>query len=178
MDDAYAWTRASLQSDPSFMSAYNTLGIIYARRDNLDLAEAAFRSVVEREPEHTRAMANLAEVYTRQGRVAEATALRLKLAQREQAIRMGIELIEWTYDPLQTLNAHLNFTRLGVVVEEYAENIYGESTSPLHQGTPTDRFIAQWRLTAPHVERRLTAPASPLMRDASVMSAVSTPAVM
>jgi Flp pilus assembly protein TadD len=83
MDDAYAWTRASLQSDPSFMSAYNTLGIIYARRDNLDLAEAAFRSVVEREPEHTRAMANLAEVYTRQGRVAEATALRLKLAQLE-----------------------------------------------------------------------------------------------
>jgi predicted GNAT superfamily acetyltransferase len=103
---------------------------------------------------------------------AAGLAMRLKLAQREQAMRMGIELVEWTYDPLQALNAHLNFTRLGVVVEEYAENIYGESTSPLHQGTPTDRFIARWHLTAPHVERRLTAPASPLMRDASVMSAV------
>ena len=83
MDDAYAWTRASLQADPSFMSAYNTLGIIYARRGNLDLAEAAFRSVLDREPEHTRAMANLAEVYTRQGRAAEASVLQQKLAQLE-----------------------------------------------------------------------------------------------
>lgn len=103
---------------------------------------------------------------------AAGLALRLKLAQRDHALRMGIDLIEWTYDPLQALNAHLNFTRLGVVVEDYEENVYGESTSPLHRGTPTDRFIAQWRLTAPHVERRITAPASPLMRDASVMSAV------
>ena len=46
---------------------------------------------------------------------------------------MGLDLIEWTYDPLQALNAHLNFSKLGVVVEEYEENIYGESTSPLHQ---------------------------------------------
>jgi predicted GNAT superfamily acetyltransferase len=103
---------------------------------------------------------------------AAGLALRLKLAQRDEARRMGIDLIEWTYDPLQALNAHLNFARLGVVVEEYEENIYGASTSPLHQGTPTDRFIAQWRLTAPHVERRLTAATSPLMRDSSVMSAV------
>jgi predicted GNAT superfamily acetyltransferase len=98
--------------------------------------------------------------------------LRLKLAQREQALRMGIELIEWTYDPLQVLNAHLNFTRLGVVVEEYEENIYGDSSSPLHTGSPTDRFVAQWRLTSPHVQRRLSAPAAPLMRDSTVMSAV------
>ena len=96
----------------------------------------------------------------------------LKLAQRDATLAMGIELIEWTYDPLQALNAHLNFARLGVVVEEYEENIYGASTSPLHHGTPTDRVIAQWRLTAPHVERRLSARAAPLMRDSSVMSAV------
>ena len=71
----------------------------------------------------------------------------LKLAQREQALRMGIDLIEWTYDPLQALNAHFNFAKLGVVVEEYEENIYGESSSPLHRGTPTDRFVAQWALS-------------------------------
>ena len=58
------------------------------------------------------------------------------------SLAMGIDLIEWTYDPLQALNAHLNFAKLGVVVQEYAENIYGESSSPLHHGTPTDRFIA------------------------------------
>jgi len=103
---------------------------------------------------------------------AGGLGLRLKLAQREHAMRMGIDLIEWTYDPLQALNAHLNFTKLGVVVEEYEENIYGESSSPLHQATPTDRFVAEWRLTTPHVERRLSAPGSPLMRDSSLMSAV------
>jgi predicted GNAT superfamily acetyltransferase len=94
----------------------------------------------------------------------------LKVAQREHALRMGIDLIEWTYDPLQALNAHLNFTKLGVVVEEYAENIYGDSSSLLHRGTPTDRFIAEWHLTRPHVERRLTQPRS-VLRDSTVASA-------
>jgi predicted GNAT superfamily acetyltransferase len=96
--------------------------------------------------------------------------LRLKLAQRERSLAMGIDLIEWTYDPLQALNAHLNFTKLGVVVEEYEENIYGVSSSPLHSGSPTDRFVAEWRLTAPHVERRITAGLG-LVRDASVATA-------
>jgi predicted GNAT superfamily acetyltransferase len=96
---------------------------------------------------------------------------RLKLAQRQAAIDMGVDLIEWTYDPLQALNAHLNFTKLGVVVEEYEENIYGDSSSPLHRGTPTDRFVAQWRVTTPHVERRIASGGQPLVRDSSVMDA-------
>ena len=103
---------------------------------------------------------------------AGGLGLRLKLAQREHALRMGVELIEWTFDPLQALNASFNFTRLGVVVEEYEANIYGDSTSPLHRGSPTDRFVAEWRLTAPHVERRLAAAGAPLIRDRSVLSAV------
>ena len=82
--------------------------------------------------------------------------LALKLAQREHALRMGIDLIEWTYDPLQALNAHFNFAKLGVVVSEYEENIYGDSSSPLHRGTPTDRFVAQWALSTPHVQRRIS----------------------
>jgi predicted GNAT superfamily acetyltransferase len=92
----------------------------------------------------------------------------LKLAQRQHALAMGIELIEWTYDPLQALNAHLNFAKLGVVVEEYEENLYGESSSVLHRGTPTDRFIAAWRIATPHVERRIAAVGRPVARDASV----------
>ena len=103
---------------------------------------------------------------------ASGLGLRLKLEQRTHALEAGIDLIEWSYDPLQALNAHLNFARLGVVVEEYEENLYGDSSSPLHEGTPTDRFIAEWRLTAPHVERRLGAPQTPLLRDAAIMSAV------
>ena len=97
--------------------------------------------------------------------------LRLKLAQRDRALAMGVALIEWTYDPLQALNAQLNFARLGVVVEEYEENVYGESSSPLHRGSPTDRFVAEWTLTAPHVERRISSGGVGVMRDASVAAA-------
>jgi predicted GNAT superfamily acetyltransferase len=98
--------------------------------------------------------------------------LRLKLAQREWAIRTGVALIEWTCDPLQALNAHLNIAKLGGVVEEYEEDIYGVSTSPLHAGTPTDRLVVEWHLTTPHVERRLFAGAEPRVRDAAVASAI------
>jgi predicted GNAT superfamily acetyltransferase len=97
--------------------------------------------------------------------------VRLKLAQRERALAMGFDLIEWTFDPLQALNAHLNFSKLGVVVEEYEENVYGESSSPLHRGSPTDRFIAEWRLTLPHVQRRVAAIGLPVVRDAAVATA-------
>jgi predicted GNAT superfamily acetyltransferase len=96
---------------------------------------------------------------------------RLKLAQRDAALAAGVTLIEWTFDPLQALNAHFNFTRLGVVVEAYEENIYGESSSPLHRGSPTDRFVAEWNLREAHVERRIAAKGMPLMRDAGIASA-------
>ena len=96
---------------------------------------------------------------------------RLKLAQRECALEMGIDLIEWTFDPLQALNAHLNFAKLGVVSSDYEENIYGESSSPLHRGTPTDRLVVEWHITKPHVERRLTSWGDPVVRDESVASA-------
>jgi predicted GNAT superfamily acetyltransferase len=99
----------------------------------------------------------------------------LKKEQRRRALEMGITLIEWTFDPMQALNAHLNFAKLGVVVEEYIENLYGDSSSPLHLGTPTDRFIAQWRLDAPHVVRRLQSPALAMLRDEQSFTA---PAVL
>jgi predicted GNAT superfamily acetyltransferase len=83
----------------------------------------------------------------------------LKIAQRQQALRAGVDLIEWTCDPLQAASAHLNFARLGVVVEEYVENLYGASASPLHGAAPTDRFVAEWNLRTPHVERRIAAAA-------------------
>jgi predicted GNAT superfamily acetyltransferase len=101
----------------------------------------------------------------------QGVARRLKLAQRQAAIEMGLDLIEWTFDPLQALNAHFNFAKLGVVVDEYEENVYGESSSPLHHGAPTDRFIAEWRITTPHVDRRLAAKGTPLVRDSRVMAA-------
>jgi predicted GNAT superfamily acetyltransferase len=87
---------------------------------------------------------------------------RLKLLQRDRALQMGLALIEWTYDPMQAMNAHVNFTKLGVVVEEYEENVYGASQSPLHRGNPTDRFVAEWRIGDAHVAGRLGAPVIPL----------------
>jgi predicted GNAT superfamily acetyltransferase len=83
---------------------------------------------------------------------------RLKLAQRDRAMALGYDLIEWTFDPLQAMNAHLNVTKLGCLAEEYHRNVYGESTSGLHKGTPTDRLVAQWHIREPHVSRRLETP--------------------
>jgi predicted GNAT superfamily acetyltransferase len=90
----------------------------------------------------------------------------LKLAQRERALAAGFDLIEWTFDPLQATNAHLNFRTLGVTCEEYAENIYGESSSVLHRGAPTDRLIVQWHLRSGNVERRLAGDTAPIAAEA------------
>jgi len=84
----------------------------------------------------------------------------LKMMQRDRALALGLDLVEWTYDPMQALNAHLNFSKLGIVVEEYEVNVYGTSHSPLHAGNPTDRFVAEWKIREPHVERRLQAASS------------------
>ena len=97
----------------------------------------------------------------------------LKVLQRERALAMGLELIEWTYDPMQALNAHLNFTKLGVVAEEYEVNVYGESASPLHRGNPTDRFVAEWWVRTPRVEQRL-AGSVPMASVLTVEPAVRT----
>jgi predicted GNAT superfamily acetyltransferase len=97
----------------------------------------------------------------------QSLGLRLKLAQRERAVARGIDLIEWTYDPLVAGNARLNVHRLGCVVEAYLDDVYGPSTSPLHGGVPTDRFIASWNIASPHVARRVEAGAI-VARDASV----------
>ncbi len=80
----------------------------------------------------------------------------LKLLQRERAVAMDLDLVEWTFDPLQAANAHLNFAKLGVVATEYLENVYGESASPLHRGNPTDRLVAEWHIREPRVESDAT----------------------
>ncbi len=99
---------------------------------------------------------------------------RLKLAQRDRVLALGLDLIEWTFDPLQARNAHLNFSRLGVIVEEYEENVYGESTSPLHGGLPTDRFICQWWIRRPHVQRRIAPAGLPVVSAEAASAPVVT----
>jgi len=75
----------------------------------------------------------------------------LKLFQRDDALRRNIRLIEWTFDPLETKNAHFNLNRLGTICRHYIPNFYGITTSPLHRGLPTDRLLAVWHLDSPRV---------------------------
>jgi predicted GNAT superfamily acetyltransferase len=75
----------------------------------------------------------------------------LKLAQRDDALARGINLIEWTFDPLEIKNAFFNMERLGAVVRRYVPNQYGTTSSPLHGGLPTDRCIAEWWIASPRV---------------------------
>jgi predicted GNAT superfamily acetyltransferase len=75
----------------------------------------------------------------------------LKLFQREEALSRDIRLIEWTFDPLETRNAHFNLNRLGAIVRTYIPDFYGVTTSPLHRNLPTDRLLAEWHLDSPRV---------------------------
>ena len=77
---------------------------------------------------------------------------RLKLLQREEALSRGIELIEWTFDPLEIKNAYLNIERLGAIARRYNINQYGTTFSPLQGGLPTDRLVAEWWLRSKRVE--------------------------
>ena len=80
----------------------------------------------------------------------------LKAAQRKRALELGVSEMTWTFDPLQSLNAHLNFAKLGVIARRYIVNFYGETTSsPLHQGFGTDRLWVNWLLESERVTERI-----------------------
>lgn len=85
---------------------------------------------------------------------------RLKLVQREFALASGVELIEWTFDPLELKNAFFNIEKLGAIVRRFVHNQYGTTSSHLHGGLPTDRLIAEWHLRSPRVIEVLEGPES------------------
>ncbi|MFQ5778269.1 MAG: GNAT family N-acetyltransferase [Terriglobia bacterium] len=91
-------------------------------------------------------MAAVLPDYQRQG-----LGRRLKLRQREGALARGVELVEWTFDPLELGNAYFNLERLGVIVRRYVRNQYGVTSSPVHGGLPTDRLVAEWWVATPRV---------------------------
>jgi predicted GNAT superfamily acetyltransferase len=74
---------------------------------------------------------------------------RLKMRQKEDAIARGIDLIEWTFDPLEIKNAYFNIVLLGAIVRQYVRNQYGTTSSLLAGGLPTDRCVAEWRMGPP-----------------------------
>lgn len=81
---------------------------------------------------------------------------RLKLYQRELLLPLGVERVEWTYDPLEARNAHLNLNHLGAMPAEYVRDMYeGEFGSELAKGIGTDRFIVAWHIASDRVVRLL-----------------------
>ena len=70
----------------------------------------------------------------------------LKEAQRRDALRLGYELVTWTFDPLEARNAYINLHRLGCIARVYDRNHYGTMEDELNRGLPSDRFEAEWWL--------------------------------
>ncbi len=87
---------------------------------------------------------------------------RLKCAQRQAVMRQGIRLVTWTYDPLQSRNAHLNIRRLGAICRTYIRDAYGEMRDGLNVGVPSDRFQVEWWITSRRVEARIEGSRPPL----------------
>jgi predicted GNAT superfamily acetyltransferase len=72
---------------------------------------------------------------------------KLKWAQRREALKQGIDLITWTYDPLQAKNANLNLRALGVRSRTYFQDFYGPIPSLcIGSGISTDRLLVEWPL--------------------------------
>lgn len=97
----------------------------------------------------------------------------LKLAQRADALQRGFDLIEWTFDPLEIKNAWLNIARLGAVIRQYHLNFYGETSSILHEGLPTDRLVVEWWIKSKRVVDLLEHGTAPVFET---VKAISVPA--
>ena len=82
-------------------------------------------------------------------------ALALKDAQRDHCLDQGIEIMAWTMDPLESLNARFNFGKLGTYAREYHRDFYGEMPDKLNTGLPSDRFYVEWPIGTDRTYRRL-----------------------
>jgi predicted GNAT superfamily acetyltransferase len=111
---------------------------------------------------HSHMTAVLAEVRDR------GVGRRLKLFQRQDALKRGIGLVEWTFDPLELKNAYFNLVRLGAVARTFIPNCYGITESPLHEGLPTDRLVAEWWLDSERVKSILADHPTPSKDSARV----------
>ncbi|NDJ86291.1 MAG: GNAT family N-acetyltransferase [Chloroflexi bacterium] len=119
----------------------------------------AFLGTDSRDP-HRPAMANLKLVLDRiavhpdyRGTgVATQMALRL----RDIAIRQGIRLVTYAFDPLESREAYLLIRKLGAIVKRFSPDFYGV---PAHDAIvpplTTDRCLAEWWVTHNRVEERL-----------------------
>lgn len=95
---------------------------------------------------------------------SQGVGYQLKLAQREFAMNIGLRLITWTYDPLESRNGRFNISKLGAVCHTYYRNFHGE-LSGINAGLPTDRFEVAWWITNNRVDARVVKGRRPLSLD-------------
>lgn len=91
-------------------------------------------------------------------------AYQLKVAQREFALRIGIRLVTWTYDPLESRNGWLNIGKLGAICHRYIRDYHGE-LGGINAGLNTDRFYVEWWVTGNRVRGRVGRNRRPLSYD-------------
>lgn len=144
------WGEADLEIEPvtMFVVASHTGGQVFGAFDGQTMVGYTLAVVGLRQ--------NLTYLHSHQTGVLAShrdrgVGRQLKLFQRDQAILRGIGLVEWTFDPLETKNAHFNLNRLGAICRRYIPDLYGVTTSPLHRGLATDRLVAEWWLNSPRV---------------------------
>lgn len=90
----------------------------------------------------------------------------LKMFQRDALLDVGIDRMCWTFDPLESINAHFNINRLGVRPVEYVPDMYGDGEGNLlHQGLGTDRFIVRWDLHGAHAESLAASGNAPVVNE-------------
>ena len=113
---------------------------------------------------HCSHIAGVAPAYQNQN-----VGYRLKLEQREQVLAQGIDLITWTFDPLESRNAYLNFHKLGVTCRKYLRDLYGSMRDALNVAVPSDRFQVDWHIASAHVVHRLQNSTSPPRAEGAVV---------
>ena len=72
----------------------------------------------------------------------------LKQHQRAWALRRGVEIVTWTFDPLVRRNAYFNITKLGAAIVEYYPAFYGEMADGINSGDLSDRVLVEWSLVS------------------------------
>lgn len=95
---------------------------------------------------------------------SQGVGYQLKLAQRDFAMNIGLRLVTWTYDPLESRNGHFNISKLGAVCHTYYRNFHGALTG-INAGLPTDRFEVEWWVTNNRVKERVVKERRPLSLD-------------
>jgi|SRR5450432_642603 predicted GNAT superfamily acetyltransferase len=144
------WNESDLETEPyvTFVVAANTGGQVLGAFDGGNMVGFTLGMVGLRDDApyiHSHMTGVLAS--HRDRRIGR----QLKLCQREEALSRNIRRVEWTFDPLETRNAHFNFNRLGAFSRHLIPNFYGVTTSPLHRGLPTDRLLVEWQLDTKRV---------------------------